>query len=81
MGVQEDEAHQRLRAFFRMDRYILRELAQLWKPDVPVSQNDAYMDRARELNRELETELMSSFKGAEGAEGDEPPDESGAYRG
>ncbi|MGG7645528.1 monovalent cation:proton antiporter-2 (CPA2) family protein [Rhodovulum sp. YNF3179] len=81
MGVQEEEAHQRLRAFFRMDRHILRELAQLWKPDVPISENEAYLERARELNRELETELMSDFQDTEGAEGDESPGEGSAYRG
>jgi CPA2 family monovalent cation:H+ antiporter-2 len=44
--------------FFHKDRENLRALASLWDPDIPVSQNHAYMARARELNAELETALV-----------------------
>lgn len=61
MGVPEDEAHQRVRAFFRLDRYMLRELARLWKPGVPVTENEAYLHRARDLNAEMEAALSAQF--------------------
>jgi CPA2 family monovalent cation:H+ antiporter-2 len=44
--------------FFHKDRENLRALASLWRPDVPVSENKAYVERARELNADLETALV-----------------------
>jgi monovalent cation:H+ antiporter-2, CPA2 family len=61
MGVPEDQAHQRVRAFFRLDRYMLRELARLWQPGVPVTENEAYIRRARDLNAEMEAALSAQF--------------------
>jgi CPA2 family monovalent cation:H+ antiporter-2 len=51
--------------FFHKDRENLRALASLWQPGVPVSQNKAYVDRARELNAELETALVEHMGAAE----------------
>ena len=45
--------------FFHKDRENIRELAALWRPDVPVSENPEYLARARELNSELETALVA----------------------
>ncbi len=59
MGLTEYEAHELERAFFKLDRAALRELAELWKPDVPVEQNEAYTKRSRELNKELEAALVT----------------------
>ena len=39
MGLTEYEAHELETAFYRHDRYNLRELAELWQPGVPVEQN------------------------------------------
>jgi CPA2 family monovalent cation:H+ antiporter-2 len=75
MGIPEDEAHQRTRAFYRMDRHILRELAELWDPAIPISQNEAYVRRARALNAELETALLSQFARPAAAEDDTIRDE------
>jgi CPA2 family monovalent cation:H+ antiporter-2 len=61
MGVPEEQAHQRVRAFFRLDRYMLRELARLWKPGIPVAENEAYIRRARDLNAEMEAALAAQF--------------------
>ena len=58
MGLTDAEAAKIEHFFFRKDREALRELATLWNPDIPVSQNKAYVDRARELNRDLETALV-----------------------
>ncbi|PWE33729.1 potassium transporter [Maritimibacter sp. 55A14] len=79
LGVLEPEAHQRVRAFYRADRYVLQELAKLWKPGIPVTENEAYIERARELDRELETELVSKFNNPEKAEDDEIRDEAADY--
>ena len=61
------EASEMERAFYRHDRRTLRELAELWQPGVPVTENAAYVERARELNTELETELVRALDDPERA--------------
>jgi CPA2 family monovalent cation:H+ antiporter-2 len=58
MGLSEYEAAQVTQFFFHKDREGVRELAELWRPDIPVSENKAYVERARALNAELETALV-----------------------
>ena len=58
LGLSEFEAHALETAFYKHDRQALRDLADLWKPGVPVDQNHAYVERSRELNRDLETALV-----------------------
>lgn len=60
-GLSEHEASELERAFFKIDRSALRELAELWKPGVPISKNDAYMQRAQELNADLESALSAKY--------------------
>ena len=59
MGFSETEAHEAEVAFYRHDRRSLRALADLWDPDVPVSRNSAYRERARQFNQELESALIA----------------------
>lgn len=59
MGMPEVEAREHEQVFFDFDRRLVRELAEVWRPDVPVARNEAYVKRARELNTEMETELLS----------------------
>lgn len=59
MGLTDFEANEMETAFYKHDRHTLRELAVLWKPGVPLDQNDAYVERARDLNRGLETALAT----------------------
>ena len=58
MGLTDIEASRIEHFFYRKDREGLRELAALWDPKTPVSENTAYVERARELNAELETALV-----------------------
>lgn len=58
MDFSDYEANALEKAFYRHDRYALRELAQLWRPDVPIDDNAAFLARARELDRDLETALV-----------------------
>ncbi|MBY6153635.1 cation:proton antiporter [Vannielia litorea] len=58
MEFSEFEASEVERRFYKHDRHILRELAELWNPDIPLSQNEAYVARTRELNSELEAALV-----------------------
>jgi CPA2 family monovalent cation:H+ antiporter-2 len=59
LGVSEFEAAEIEQAFYHHDRAALRELAELWKPGVPVSDLPEYVERARALNNALEMELSS----------------------
>ncbi|WP_394196228.1 cation:proton antiporter domain-containing protein [Litoreibacter albidus] len=68
MGLTDHEAHEQEVAFFRMDRHAMLDLAELWDPDIPVSENEAYLERAKELNRDLEIELLSNLSKPEAAE-------------
>ncbi|MBF9038581.1 potassium transporter [Rhodobacterales bacterium LSUCC0246] len=76
MGLSDYEAHEMQVAFYRHDRQNLRDLAELWKPGVPIAKNPAYMERARELNANLEAALLSALDEAtrENAMGEDPTD-------
>ncbi len=61
IGLSEFEAAAAERVFYNHDRYSIRELAAVWDPDTPAAENRAYIDRARELEKELETALLSQL--------------------
>ncbi|MEP2533279.1 cation:proton antiporter [Shimia sp.] len=58
MGLNEYEAARAEQIFYKHDRYSVQELAELWREDVPVAKNDAYIARAKELETELEARLL-----------------------
>ena len=60
-GLSEFEAAELQKIFYRLDRASLRELAELWKPDIPLDRNAEYVKRSQELNRTLEAALISRF--------------------
>lgn len=59
IGLSEFEAAEAERMFYQHDRETIRQLAELWDPAKPVSENPAYIARARELQKELETAFLS----------------------
>jgi CPA2 family monovalent cation:H+ antiporter-2 len=61
LGLTEHDAHEQEVAFFRMDRHAMLDLAELWDPEIPVSKNEAYVERAKALNRDLEVELLAKL--------------------
>ena len=58
LGLSEYEANELEHIFYRHDRAGLRELAEVWRPDVPLDQNEAYITRSRELNAAMENCLL-----------------------
>jgi len=54
VGLSEYEAAEATRVFYEMDRYGVSELAKLWREDLPSAKNQPYIDRAKELQQELE---------------------------
>ncbi|MEP4037500.1 monovalent cation:proton antiporter-2 (CPA2) family protein [Pseudophaeobacter sp.] len=58
IGLSEYEAAQAEQTFYAHDRLTVRELASLWIPGTPASENPAYIARSRELEKDLETALL-----------------------
>ncbi|MCA8884611.1 MAG: monovalent cation:proton antiporter-2 (CPA2) family protein [Rhodobacteraceae bacterium] len=65
MGLSEFEAAELEKLYYKLDRKALRELAEVWQPGVPVTENAAYMARAKQFSRELETALVAQAEQAE----------------
>ena len=63
IGLSEHEAHDAEKAFYKHDRHAMRQLAPLWDPDKPVHENEAYVARAKELEQELESTMLSTRAG------------------
>ena len=63
VGLNEFEAHEAEKAFYKHDRHAMRQLAPLWDPDKPVYENEAYVARAKELEQELESTILSTRTG------------------
>ncbi|MEM1129378.1 MAG: cation:proton antiporter [Pseudomonadota bacterium] len=61
MGFSEYEASELEKTFYRLDREALLELAELWKPGVPISENEAYIERSQQLNKDVEAALMNQL--------------------
>ena len=59
IGLSEFEAAGAEQTFYTHDRQALRDLAEVWDPALPASQNAAYIARVRELEKELESELLA----------------------
>ena len=61
IGFSEYEASTLSKAYFRLDRSAMRELAELWVPGQRVDLNPAYIDRAKQLDRDMETALINEL--------------------
>ncbi|PZX16029.1 Kef-type potassium/proton antiporter (CPA2 family) [Palleronia aestuarii] len=76
IGLSEFEAAELEKAFFRVDRSALRELAELWQPGVPISRNAAYMERAKALDNDLESALSAKYDEMRRGGNDDDDDET-----
>jgi CPA2 family monovalent cation:H+ antiporter-2 len=65
LGMHPFEAERFARAFVAEDRAAMAELAGLWKADVPETENDAYVTRAREIMT-AQAEALRNRRGAFG---------------
>ncbi len=64
MGFSDYEAAKLSQAYYKVDRAAMRDLAELWVPGQPVTKNEAYIARARQLDRDLETSLINELDAA-----------------
>ncbi|WP_166486162.1 cation:proton antiporter [Jannaschia sp. CCS1] len=65
MGLSDYEAHAMEIAFYRHDRHNLRALAEVWKPGIPVTENEDYMRLTREMADNLESAVMTHLDAME----------------
>jgi CPA2 family monovalent cation:H+ antiporter-2 len=61
MGFTEYEAAKLSQTYYKVDRGAMRDLAALWVPGQPVHLNEAYIERAKQLDRDLETALIETL--------------------
>jgi CPA2 family monovalent cation:H+ antiporter-2 len=73
MGFTEYEAAKLSQTYFKVDRAAMRDLASLWVPGQPVHLNDAYVERAKQLDRDLETALIDELYETRPMEGEDVP--------
>lgn len=59
VGLSEFEAADAEQTFYAHDRQSVRSLAEVWDPNIPTAENADYIARARQLEKELETALLS----------------------
>ncbi|SMX37780.1 cation:proton antiporter domain-containing protein [Octadecabacter ascidiaceicola] len=65
LGLTEFEASEAEMSFYHHDRRILRDLAEVWDPKTPIAENNAYIERAKAANRDLESALTQTLDEAE----------------
>ncbi|KAF0172075.1 MAG: monovalent cation:H+ antiporter-2 CPA2 family [Rhodobacteraceae bacterium] len=61
MGFSEYEAAKVSQAYYRIDRTAMLDLAKVWVPGQPTHLNEAYIARAKQLDRDLESALMEEL--------------------
>ncbi|MEO3415629.1 cation:proton antiporter [Roseovarius sp. CAU 1744] len=64
LGMHPFEAERTARAFVAENQRTMRELADLYDPDIPVHENEGYLARARELMDEQSAQMRARGKGA-----------------
>ncbi|OWU84260.1 potassium transporter [Oceanicola sp. 22II-s10i] len=65
IGLTEYEASEAETTFYHHDRHTMRELAELWDPDIPTAKNEEYIARANELEKDLKTALLAQLMTAD----------------
>ncbi|MCE8521086.1 cation:proton antiporter [Ruegeria pomeroyi] len=58
VGLSEYEAAQAAQTFYQHDRKAVRDLAEVWDPNISTAENTAYVERSQALQKDLETALM-----------------------
>ncbi|MCI2398086.1 cation:proton antiporter [Aliiroseovarius subalbicans] len=70
IGLSDFEASEAERMYFKHDRYAVRELAHLWDPNTPIEENEGYVQRSMELEKDMETALLTKLFGEDLDKGD-----------
>jgi len=75
LGMHPFEAELLARKFTEDDRHILREMAEVYDPEIPVSENAAYIEKSKTLMEEREAKIFGKGRvfATEGEAGWVPP--------
>ncbi|WP_112324043.1 monovalent cation:proton antiporter-2 (CPA2) family protein [Oceanibium sediminis] len=65
LGHHPFEAERAAKAYVKYDRNSLAQLARLWDPDLTVMENEAYSEKARELNARVNAMMMGQVRDAD----------------
>jgi CPA2 family monovalent cation:H+ antiporter-2 len=57
-GLTEYEAAEAEQMYYKHDREAVQALAKLYDPNIPFGENEAYIERSQDLNKELEAMLL-----------------------
>jgi len=68
LGLSEYEAHDAEKTFYQMDREAMRELAEVWDPNIAPEKNKPYVELSKALNKDLELALTARFTRKESGE-------------
>ena len=60
LGHHPFEAERLSRAYVKMDRHNLAQLARLWDSEIPLMENEPYMEKAREINQRMNEAMMGA---------------------
>ena len=58
LGHHPFDAERAARAYVKMDRGHLAELARLWDPEISIMENEGYTAKAREINQQINDAMM-----------------------
>ena len=58
LGMHPFEAELLARKFTEDDRHIIREMAEVYDPEIPISENQAYIEKSRTLMEEREAQIF-----------------------
>ena len=58
LGMHPFEAELLARKFTEDDRHILKEMAEVYDPEIPISENQAYIDKSKTLMEEREAQIF-----------------------
>ena len=61
IGFTDYEASRLSQTYYQVERAAMRDLAALWVPGQPIHLNDAYIARAKELERDLATAMSDDM--------------------
>lgn len=62
LGLSDYEAHIQERAYYKLDRHLLRDMADVWDPNVPNHKNPALVAKAKELTNHFMLEMTTALE-------------------
>jgi len=62
LGLSEYDAHMQERAYYDLDRNLVREMADVWDPDIPNHKNELLVAKAKELSADFMLQMTTMLE-------------------